>query len=161
MTNLRSLWAQRMKWQTGTVEDIFQFGINERTRFDWWQQAKGIASIAARALWLVLLVTTAMFGKLQWHPVWFVAPLLFIANDVKQAMRIPKREPADIVIAALLFPQELLAWMRSGWFLCAWVKVLARKILRVNYADGWAKQAKAELTRQKYRESATPAANAA
>jgi cellulose synthase/poly-beta-1,6-N-acetylglucosamine synthase-like glycosyltransferase len=160
MTNLRSLWAQRMKWQTGTVEDMVRFGINKRTRFDWWLQAKGVFAIVVRFVWLLLLIGTALIGQLEWHPVWFVAPVIFAANDVKQALRIPKRQPADILVAALLVPQELLAWMRAGWFLAAWVKVLGRRFLRVSYRDGWARQEQAELTRQAYRGSATAVANA-
>jgi cellulose synthase/poly-beta-1,6-N-acetylglucosamine synthase-like glycosyltransferase len=161
MTTLRSLWAQRMNWQTGTVEDMVRFGVNKRTRFDWWLQVKGVFGILVRVVWVILVVTTALLGKLEWHPMWFFAPLVFAANDVKQAMRIPKREPADIVVAALLIPQEILSWIRAAWYLCAWGKVLGRRVLHISYGDGWAKQAKAELTRQKYRASATPLAKAA
>jgi poly-beta-1,6-N-acetyl-D-glucosamine synthase len=161
MTTLRSLWAQRMKWQTGTVEDLLRFGVNTRTRRDWWQQAQGLAGVAARVLWLAMLTASIAFGRLQWDPVWLLAPALFIANDVKQALRIPKREPADLLIAALMLPQEAFAWMRAGWFTWSWTKVLSRRLLHVDYGDGWAKQAKAELTRQKYRASATPVAKAA
>ena len=55
MTDLRSLWAQRMKWQTGTVNDLLEFGLNPLTRFDWWQQAQGVIAVVVRVLWLAVV----------------------------------------------------------------------------------------------------------
>ena len=47
-----------------------------------------------------------------------------MANDAKQALRIPDRDKLDLVLAATLVGQELFAWMRAGWFFAAWVEVL-------------------------------------
>lgn len=163
MTNLRSLWAQRMKWQMGTVEDLLRFGWNPRTRFDWRQQAQGLLAIAVKLGWMALLTASLVFGTFQLRPIFLVPPALFIANELKQARRIPKAERGDLVLAALMLPNELFGYMRAGWFAASWTKVLARRYLGIAYTDGWARQAVAESTRSIYatRESDTPAANAA
>ena len=170
MTDVRSLWAQRMKWQTGTVDDLMQFGYNKLTRFDWWQQAQGAISVLVRLLWIITLVAGFALGTARLHPWWLLAPALFVANDIKQAMRIPHRDRGDVVVAALLLPQELFAFMRAGWFLNSWTRVLAQKLFGISHRDGWSRQAEAEARRRfslgdgqalTNLESAMPAANAA
>ncbi len=148
MTNVRSLWAQRMKWQTGTVEDLLAFGFNRRTRQDWGQQAQGILAVFIRLLWLTLLVAAIATGRFHLHLWWLLPTVLFLANDFKQSLRIPNRDNADVLVAAAIIPQELFAYMRSGWFLASWVKVLARKLFGVTYKDGWAQQEQAEAGRR-------------
>jgi biofilm PGA synthesis N-glycosyltransferase PgaC len=128
MTDLRSLWAQRMKWQVGTVSDLLEFGVNDLTRFDWWQQFQGLVAITIRVLWLALMVAGAVLGTLQLHPIWMLPPALFLMNDVRQSFRIPKCELADVVVAALLVPQECFAFMRAGWFLASWTEVVSGRI---------------------------------
>lgn len=148
MTDVRSLWAQRMKWQTGTVEDLMAFGVNRLTAVDWWQQLQGIVAVAVRMLWLTLLAVTVATGNFALHPIWLLPPLAFLANDVKQAFRIPQCRPADVLVAAMLLPQELFAFMRAGWFTMSWRAVLAERMLGIRAADRWSLQAKAEARRR-------------
>lgn len=171
MTDLRSLWAQRMKWQTGTVNDLLAFGVNPLTRFDWWQQAQGALSVLVRTLWLTTLIVGAALGTVHVQPLWLLPPLVFLANDVKQSFRIPHRDRGDVIVAALLIPQELFAFIRAGWFLRSWTYVLTEKVFGISHRDGWSRQAEAEARRRfslgcgqpplTNREAATPAANAA
>jgi cellulose synthase/poly-beta-1,6-N-acetylglucosamine synthase-like glycosyltransferase len=128
MTDLRSLWAQRMKWQVGTVSDLLEFGYNDLTRFDWWQQAQGLVAVTVRFLWVALVVAGAMFGRLELRPLWLLPPVLFLLNDVRQSFRIPHCQPADVVVAALLLPQECFAVMRAGWFVASWTEVVAARL---------------------------------
>src|SRR5207253_4449252 len=120
MTDLKSLWAQRMKWQTGTVEDLLAFGLNKRTRVDWWQQGQGILGVFIRALWLTILAASVALGRFHMHYWWLLPTVLFLANDMKQSLRIPNRDNADVLVAALMIPQELFAYMRAGWFVTSW-----------------------------------------
>ena len=147
MTDMRSLRAQRMKWQTGTVEDLLAFGVNRLTLFDWWQQLQGVIAIAVRLTWVALLVRALMVHHFVLHPIWLLPPVLFIVNDVKQAFRIPYRERADILVAALLVPQEGLAWMRAAWFAASWTQVLTLRVFPHRRRDLWGAQAKAERRR--------------
>ncbi len=148
MTDVASLWAQRMKWQTGTVEDLLDFGFNRRTAQDWWQQAQGMIAVAIRLIWLVMLIAAVSLGRFHLQMWWLLPTVLFLANDFKQSLRIPNRDNADVLVAASMIPQELFAYMRAGWFMTSWTKVIARKLFGVTYKNGWAKQERAEAGRR-------------
>jgi len=145
MVNLRALWAQRMKWQGGTVDDLLTIGVNCLTLRDWLQQAAGLLAAGVRLGWIVLTVTYAAVGILHVDLLWLLAPLLFVCNDVKKSLRVPHRDRRDVLLAALLLPQELFAWMRAGWFLASWMQCLAyRTVLPSLKKDRWAAQITAE-----------------
>jgi biofilm PGA synthesis N-glycosyltransferase PgaC len=60
-------------------------------------------------------------------------------------MRIPHRDKWDLVLAGLLIPQEIFAWMRAGWFLAAWFEVVKGRITGKR-KDRWSMQYAAEGT---------------
>jgi poly-beta-1,6-N-acetyl-D-glucosamine synthase len=146
MRSVRTLWAQRMKWQVGTVEDLLSLGLNRLTVVDWMQQVLGLFAATMRIMWVVLLIIAATpYGSLSHNPLWILLPILFIASDTAQAYLIPHRDRTDIIMAALLFPQEIFAWMRAGWFMVAWFEVLSGK-LTSRRKDRWSIQWAAEGT---------------
>lgn len=157
MTDFKSLWAQRMKWQTGTVSDLMDFGVNRLTLFDWWQQLQGLISITVRVAWILLTLLALALGTLSFHPLWLIPPVLFLANDVRQSLRIPHCQPADVLVAALLVPQEGFAFLRAGWFAASWGQELSRRAWGVMFGrlgldrpgarDRWSLQAHAERDR--------------
>jgi len=135
MHTVRSLWAQRMKWQSGTVADLKSFGFNRLTRRDWGQQALGVLAALNRAAYCALLTVGLALHALQFRWLWLLPTAVFVANDAKQALRIPDRDRVDVVLAATLVGQELFAWLRAGWFFAAWAEVLAGRT-----KDRWAVQ---------------------
>lgn len=143
MKDLRSLWNQRMKWQVGTVEDLMSIGINRLTAVDWWQQAQGVLAALSRFLWAIVMIASIIMGTFRLQPIWLLLPFLFIANDVKQARRIPHADWKDLLLAASLLPQEAFAWMRAAWFTKAWLDVLVGKVTGKR-KDRWALQYQAE-----------------
>jgi len=144
MKSAKTLWAQRMKWQVGTVEDLLTLGVNRLTYIDWIQQIMGLFAALLRIVWVALLIIAATpYGSLSHSILWILLPFLFIASDTAQAYLIPHRDRKDIVVAALLFPQEFFAWMRAGWFLAAWYEVLVGK-LTSRRKDRWSMQYAAE-----------------
>lgn len=143
MRTVKSLWAQRMKWQVGTVEDLLSFGVSKLTYVDWRQQLAGLLSAAVRVSWVLFTLLGLCTGTLSMAWLWLIAPVFFIANDVKQALRIPHRDRRDVLLAATLLPQEFFAWMRAGWFLAAWCSVLLGQVTR-RRKDRWAMQYAAE-----------------
>lgn len=142
MTTLRSLWGQRCKWQEGTVKDLRKYGWNKYTKRDWNQQALGLLSAFVRAAFLTLVVLGIVTSTFVLSPIWLLPPLVFIANDIKNSLRVPHRTPVDVIMAATLLPQELFAWMRAAWFTISWARVLVGV-----ERDGWALQKNAEATR--------------
>jgi cellulose synthase/poly-beta-1,6-N-acetylglucosamine synthase-like glycosyltransferase len=140
MLTLKTLWAQRLKWQVGTVRDLRNIGLNKLTLVDWWQQFLGLISAILRVSWVALfLIAILLTGKVELFRWWWVLPVVFVACDVREAWRIPHRTVADVLTAAVLVPQELFAWTRAAWFTWSWVEVLSgRKV------DRWALQIAAE-----------------
>jgi hypothetical protein len=147
MTDLRSLWAQRMKWTTGTIRDLFAFGFNRLTVRDWGRQMMGGLTVVVRVVWLALLVVGALRHTLAWSPIWLVPPALFVAESVKDALRVPNRTRSDVLIAALIVPPEFFKTLRCAWFSASWFEV-AWSCLGGRAKDRWALQATAETGRR-------------
>ncbi|MBT2551558.1 glycosyltransferase family 2 protein [Arthrobacter sp. ISL-5] len=143
MKTIRALWGQRMKWQVGTVEDLLDLGINRLTLRDWAQQAMGLLGVFLKLLWITVIALSLALGVFRFILFWWLVPVLFVALDIKRALRIPHRDWKDLVIAASFFPQELFMWLRSGWFLASWWAVLRTKITR-RRIDRWEAQYTAE-----------------
>jgi poly-beta-1,6-N-acetyl-D-glucosamine synthase len=140
MLSMRTLWAQRMKWQVGTVKDLRTIGINRMTRMDWWQQFMGMLTALIRVSWISLIVLDiALTGHVQLLKYWWLFPLLFVLCDIRESLRVPHRTFGDVITAALLLPQELFAWMRAAWFTWSWMEVLSGRT-----RDRWALQIAAE-----------------
>jgi biofilm PGA synthesis N-glycosyltransferase PgaC len=143
MKSIKALWGQRMKWQVGTVEDLLGLGFNRLTLRDWGQQAMGLLGVFLKLLWIAVIVASLALGVFRFILFWWLVPVLFVALDIKRALRIPHRDWKDIVLAASFFPQEMFMWLRSGWFLASWCAVLKTKITR-RRIDRWEAQYTAE-----------------
>ncbi|MDQ0121022.1 glycosyltransferase family 2 protein [Pseudarthrobacter sp902506025] len=143
MKTIKALWGQRMKWQVGTVEDLLNLGINRLTLRDWGQQAMGLLGVFLKVLWIAVIVLALALHVFKIILFWWLVPVLFVALDIKRALRIPHRDWKDVLLAATFFPQELFMWLRSGWFLASWCAVLTTKITR-RRIDRWEAQYTAE-----------------
>jgi cellulose synthase/poly-beta-1,6-N-acetylglucosamine synthase-like glycosyltransferase len=143
MKTIKALWGQRMKWQVGTVEDLLQLGVNRLTLRDWSQQAAGLLNVLMRLLGILVLGASAALGIFKFVLFWWLVPILFIAVDIKRALRIPHCDWKDIVLAITFLPQEIFMWLRSGWFVASWSAVLMSKITR-RRIDRWEAQYTAE-----------------
>lgn len=143
MKTFKALWGQRMKWQVGTVEDLLSMGVNRLTLRDWGQQLMGLTGVFLKLLWITVIVLALSLGVLKFILFWWLVPILFVALDIKRALRIPHRDWKDVLMAATFFPQELFMWLRSGWFLASWCAVLTTKVTR-RRVDRWEAQYTAE-----------------
>jgi cellulose synthase/poly-beta-1,6-N-acetylglucosamine synthase-like glycosyltransferase len=140
MTTLKTLWAQRLKWQIGTAQDLKRLGFNRQTIIDWRQQAVGMIAAWLRVAWVSLVVSELVIAHhLYLMHYWWMFPVLFIALDFRASLRIPHKSKADILMALALIPQEFFAWIRAAWFTWSWVSVLAGR-----KPDLWAAQIAAE-----------------
>jgi cellulose synthase/poly-beta-1,6-N-acetylglucosamine synthase-like glycosyltransferase len=140
MLSLRTLWAQRLKWQIGTVRVLRRIGFNRMTAADWRQQALGLLSACLRFAWVALLIAeVAVFHHVHFFRFWWMFPIFFVAVDLRESLRVPHRALADVALAVCLIPQELFAWLRAAWFTWSWVEVVAGR-----NRDRWALQIAAE-----------------
>lgn len=143
MKTVKALWGQRMKWQVGTVEDLLRIGVDRFTLLDWWQQVAGMFAAFTRVLWITLIVLLIAVGRLHIYPIWFLATIIFVAVDVKAALRIPHRDKVDVIMSFLIIPAEIFANLRAGWFIAAWWSVLTG-LVTGKRKDRWQMQYAAE-----------------
>lgn len=139
MKDLRSLYSQRMKWQTGTLEDLRTFGFTRMTAPMWWGQAKGFLSILSRLLWLFVTLGLAMTHQLHYSNWWLLIPALTILASWKKSFLIPHRDWKDSLLAVSFFPIEAYNLIRTAYFLNAWVAFLSG-----SKKDRWALQYQTE-----------------
>lgn len=143
MSTVSALWNQRMKWQTGTLEDLLRFGWTPLTRHDWLAQAKGLLIPAIRALWVAVMVLAASLGALSFAWWGLLIPLLYVAINIKATLRIPHRDWKDMLMAVTILPMEFLQCIQGGWILASWGEVIRQKVTHTR-RDLWAAQHLAE-----------------
>jgi len=107
---------------------------------DWNQQLLGMLAALMRGTWLVLWIAGSLTGWLHPSWTWYVFPLFFACVDFLNSLRIPGHDWKDVLMAAVLLPNELFAWLRAGWFIASWYKVLFVN----DQKDLWASQYAAE-----------------
>jgi hypothetical protein len=83
MPTWSALWAQRLRWQRGAVENLRHYGLTRITAPYLAKQATMYLGIAGVALFLV---ATVIFGVLGWLAVpqgwWWALPALFVTERV-------------------------------------------------------------------------------
>lgn len=146
MKTVRALWGQRMKWQVGTVEDLLTLGVDRLTLLDWWQQLTGLLMAGIRMLWVAVFAAQIITHQLHFQLVWWVViPVIFVGIELHSALRIPHRDKIDVLMACLIVPAEIFAWLRSGWFMKAWIDVLVSRMTGKR-KDRWQLQYAAEAS---------------
>lgn len=140
MSTLKTMRDQRMKWTTGTIDDLISFGLNRLTLADWWQQILGFVMLFVRLLWVFLVTLQIWAGIFQFHWFWWtVYPLIFAGSEAYLSLRIPHCDWKDRLLAVTILPYELFGWIRTGWFATAWIEVLSSR-LTGKRKDRWEKQ---------------------
>jgi cellulose synthase/poly-beta-1,6-N-acetylglucosamine synthase-like glycosyltransferase len=139
MLTLRSLWAQRRKWDEGMVRLLLESGFNRTTSYPWRMQAKMGLDFAIRAILLVLTAVSVSLGTYRWYWMWAIPPVLAIVLNLRTVRRMPHRTFADTLAAVTLIPIEIYLWIRLAVWASSWATV-ALGIHR----DRWAHQYAAE-----------------
>ncbi|MFL6131331.1 MAG: glycosyltransferase [Nocardioidaceae bacterium] len=83
MPTWRALWAQRLRWQRGALENLGAYGITPQT-FRYWAQQLGIGYgvIALAAYLLLSTVTVLVAGGWIWLPFWLGLGAVFMVERV-------------------------------------------------------------------------------
>jgi cellulose synthase/poly-beta-1,6-N-acetylglucosamine synthase-like glycosyltransferase len=86
MPTWRALWAQRLRWQRGALENLGAYGVTPQT-FRYWAQQLGIGyGVVALAAYLALCAITALaVGGWIWFPFWIGLGALFMVERVVTA----------------------------------------------------------------------------
>ena len=107
MPTWRALWAQRLRWQRGALENLGAYGLTPQT-FRYWSQQLGIGyGVVALAAYLALCAITVLaVGGWIWFPFWLGLGALFMVERVVTAWHGGWRARA---LAATLFPELFYA----------------------------------------------------
>lgn len=139
MSDLKSLWNQRVKWQVGTIQDLLDAGWTPLTRRDWVLQGMNLFNLAAKTLWATFMILLFAFGLFKFLIFWWLFPLAFVFLDYARSKDVPHRTWKDGALALSFFPNEAFQWLRAAWVAKSWWIVLTK-----NKTDLWSKQYTAE-----------------
>jgi biofilm PGA synthesis N-glycosyltransferase PgaC len=139
MFTMKSLWAQRRKWDEGMIRLLLGSKIGATTAYPWRMQLKMGLNALTRTLFVALLATSLAVNAFEWNWIWITPPIMAVLLNLKHARKIPGRTRLDLVLAGTLVAVELYLWFRICCWMSSWATIIAG-IRR----DGWARQYKAE-----------------
>ncbi|MGW8482389.1 glycosyltransferase [Microbacterium sp. NPDC055903] len=103
MPTWRMLWAQRLRWQRGALENLGAYGVTPQTLRYWAQQIGiGYGVLALFAYFLLIILMIVSMDTWVWFPFWLGIGLLFAAERVITAWRGGWRAR---LVAVLVFPE--------------------------------------------------------
>lgn len=103
MPSWRTLWAQRLRWQRGALENLGAYGISSQTMRYWAQQfgiGYGVIALASYLLLIVLMVLS--LDVWIWFPFWLGLGALFM---IERVVTVWKGGWRARLLALSLFPE--------------------------------------------------------
>lgn len=105
MPTWRTLWAQRLRWQRGALENIGAYGVTPPTIRYWAQQLGiGYGVIALSAYWMLILIALLSIDTWIWFPFWLGLGTIFTIERVATVWRGGWKAR---LLAVTLFPELL------------------------------------------------------
>lgn len=105
MPSWRALWAQRLRWQRGALENLGAYGITPQTSRYWVQQLGiGYGVIALGSYFFLMLVMAVSLEEWVWFPFWLGMGTIFMVERVATVWKGGWRAR---LLAATLFPELL------------------------------------------------------
>lgn len=107
MPTWSALWAQRLRWQRGALENLGAYGVRPQT-FRYWAQQLGIGYgvIALTSYLLLIGIMVVALDSWVWFPFWLGIGVLFMVERVLTVWRGGTRAR---LLAATLFPEMFFA----------------------------------------------------
>ena len=103
MPTWRMLWAQRLRWQRGALENLGAYGVTPQTLRYWAQQIGiGYGVLALFSYFVLILLMIASMDTWVWFPFWLGIGVLFAVERVITVWRGGWRAR---IVAALVFPE--------------------------------------------------------
>jgi len=125
MPTLSMLWAQRIRWMRGGIEDLRLYGWTPVTRG--FHLRRAYIVFGAVSLLLTATVMTASVleqGTIQISVPWLILTLIFIMSRVVEVRRAGK---LGMLVAAIMLPEIGYNIFHQVVFIAAWFKSLSRK----------------------------------
>ena len=107
MPTWSALWAQRLRWQRGALENLGAYGFTAQTARYWAQQLGiGYGVIALGCYLATIVVMAVSLDTWVWFPFWIGLGLVFMAERLVGVWRGGWRAR---LLAVLLFPELVFA----------------------------------------------------
>ncbi|WP_193598131.1 glycosyltransferase family 2 protein [Microbacterium sp. YJN-G] len=137
---LREYDAQQVAAASGAIElmwpgqrgDITGQPRHPNLRQRWSENLGLLADLTLRIGFVTLAVASLSVGALRLSPLWLIPVAVAVLLNLRIALSLGDRRPADVLFAALVFPAELFLWVRLGHFLRSWSRFSTR-----DRTDGW------------------------
>ena len=139
MKTIPALWNQRIKWQSGTIGDLINFGLSRHNWREWAQQVFGLVTIVFWVCWLTLNISALSVGRFHPSVSWAVYSGIFMSIELFHAWHIHGRDWKDLVLSGLLIKSIFCTWLTMGYVITSWWI-----ILRGSKRDLWKAQYQAE-----------------
>lgn len=107
MPTWQALWAQRLRWQRGALENLGAYGVTPQT-LRYWSQQLGLG-YGVVALWSYVTLIFIMIVSLDqwvWFPFWMGLGLLF---SIERIVTVWKGGWGPRIVAATLIPELVYA----------------------------------------------------
>lgn len=101
----RELWRQRMRWNAGTFSEWRRRPASRPMRNDRRTFYRGLILIALNPLFLLLTLTTLVFGSVRLSMTSAVIAAFFALERLYRLRYVPKRTAADVVLAVAVIPE--------------------------------------------------------
>lgn len=103
MPTWQALWAQRLRWQRGALENLGEYGVVPQT-FRYWVQQLGIGYgvLALSTYLLLMLLMMVSLDDWVWFPFWAGLGVVFAVERIATVWRGGWRAR---ILAATLFPE--------------------------------------------------------
>jgi cellulose synthase/poly-beta-1,6-N-acetylglucosamine synthase-like glycosyltransferase len=120
-----TLWAQRLRWQRGALENLAAYGITPHT-FRYWAQQLGIGyGVIALIAYLTLsLIMVLALEEMIWFPFWLGLGVVFVVERVGTVWHGGWRAR---VLGATLFPELCFAVFLGAVFTKGVLDILLRR----------------------------------
>jgi cellulose synthase/poly-beta-1,6-N-acetylglucosamine synthase-like glycosyltransferase len=107
MPTWQALWAQRLRWQRGALENLGEYGVLPQT-FRYWAQQLGIGyGVLALSSYLVLIALMVVsLDSWVWFPFWLGLGVLF---SIERMVSVWKGGWRARLLSATLFPELFYA----------------------------------------------------
>jgi cellulose synthase/poly-beta-1,6-N-acetylglucosamine synthase-like glycosyltransferase len=125
MPTWRTLWAQRLRWQRGALENLGAYGVTPQT-FRYWAQQLGIGYGVAALFCYFLLMTLSVLAldRWVWFPFWLVVGALFV---VERVVTVWRGGWAARLLALALFPELVYSAVLNAAFVKGIVDISLRR----------------------------------
>lgn len=100
MLSWRLLWAQRLRWKRGAVENCMQYGLTRITAPYWGRQILAMVGVVITAVYLSTLIWAFASWSFSFQPFWLGVTAIFV---LERAITLRDRGWKSMLLAATMY----------------------------------------------------------